>query len=149
MRRTALKRTAPLKRSRIARKPKSREQRTRCSCKLGFLAASGPVGMQIEVCPGYSYTVRGVHQRRCDHCGTVCVSKSGQASAEVEAYRQHRMMIMERDGWTCTEPGCGSRSQLAVHHIVFRAQLPGPEGHDPANLQTLCKRHHDRKHGLK
>ena len=53
--------------------------------------------------------------------------------------RNHR--IFERDGWRCRVPGCSSRRNLQVHHVVFRSQ-GGGEGDD--NLAVLCAAHHLR-----
>ena len=49
--------------------------------------------------------------------------------------------ILERDGWRCTVPGCTSRRNLQVHHIVFRAAGGGDAS---SNLTTLCAFHHHR-----
>lgn len=53
--------------------------------------------------------------------------------------RQHR--VFERDGWRCRVPGCSSRRNLQVHHVVFRSQGGGDED---ANLAVLCAAHHLR-----
>lgn len=47
--------------------------------------------------------------------------------------------ILERDGYRCQAPGCSSRRNLEVHHIVYRSQQ-GTD--DPWNLVTLCHAHH-------
>ena len=51
--------------------------------------------------------------------------------------RHHR--IFERDAWRCRVPGCTSRRNLQVHHVVFRSQ--GGDDED-ANLAVLCAAHH-------
>jgi hypothetical protein len=51
--------------------------------------------------------------------------------------RHHR--IFERDAWRCRVPGCSSRRNLQVHHVVFRSQGGGDED---ANLAVLCAAHH-------
>jgi hypothetical protein len=51
--------------------------------------------------------------------------------------RHHR--IFERDGWRCRVPGCSSRRNLQVHHVVFRSQGGSDED---ANLAVLCAAHH-------
>ena len=51
--------------------------------------------------------------------------------------RHHR--IFERDGWRCRVPGCSSRRNLQVHHVVFRSRGGGDED---ANLAVLCAAHH-------
>src|SRR6185369_13043032 len=53
--------------------------------------------------------------------------------------RNHR--IFERDGWRCRVPGCTSRRNLQVHHVVFRSQGGGDEDD---NLAVLCAAHHLR-----
>lgn len=54
---------------------------------------------------------------------------------------QRRYRIFERDGWRCRVPGCSSRANLQVHHVVFRSQ---GGGEDDGNLVTLCATHHLR-----
>lgn len=50
-----------------------------------------------------------------------------------------------RDGWRCAAPGCSSRRNLEVHHVVYRSR-GGPD--DGWNLVTLCRFHHLRgEHG--
>jgi 5-methylcytosine-specific restriction endonuclease McrA len=51
--------------------------------------------------------------------------------------RHHR--IFERDAWRCRVPGCSSRRNLQVHHVVFRSQGGGDED---VNLAVLCAAHH-------
>jgi hypothetical protein len=47
--------------------------------------------------------------------------------------------ILERDGYRCQAPGCTSRRNLEVHHIVYRSARGGDE---PENRTALCYRHH-------
>ena len=54
---------------------------------------------------------------------------------------QRRYRIFERDGWRCRVPGCSSRANLQVHHVVFRSH---GGGEDDGNLATLCATHHLR-----
>ncbi len=49
--------------------------------------------------------------------------------------------LFERDDWRCVFPGCTSRRNLQIHHIVFRSAGGSDE---PANLTTLCAFHHQR-----
>jgi len=51
--------------------------------------------------------------------------------------RHHR--ILHRDGFRCMIPGCSSRRNLQVHHIVFRSHGGGDEDQ---NLLCLCLAHH-------
>ena len=59
-----------------------------------------------------------------------------------ELYEQLRKQVLRRDGWRCQ--GCGTRSNLEVHHKEFRSQ-----GGDDSeqNLITLCAACHSRVHG--
>ncbi len=54
-----------------------------------------------------------------------------------EKERHHRVLV--RDGFRCTIPGCSSRRNLHVHHIIFRSRGGGNEDR---NLTTLCLGHH-------
>jgi hypothetical protein len=59
-----------------------------------------------------------------------------------ETRRQRRdNPTLERDGWRCTAPGCGSvgTGRLHEHHIRFRS-AGGTE--EASNLTTLCTGHH-------
>ncbi|MBI2265865.1 MAG: HNH endonuclease [Armatimonadetes bacterium] len=49
--------------------------------------------------------------------------------------------VIERDGWRCTVPGCGSRWNLHVHHIEYRSQGGTDE---PENETTVCMSCHQR-----
>jgi hypothetical protein len=51
--------------------------------------------------------------------------------------------ILKRDHYRCVIPGCTNRSQLEVSHNRPRS-LGGTS--DPANLSTVCHRHH--QHGI-
>ena len=53
--------------------------------------------------------------------------------------------ILVRDGWRCAAPGCSSRWNLEVHHVVYRSRGGGD---DERNLVVLCRFHHQRgEHG--
>jgi hypothetical protein len=54
-----------------------------------------------------------------------------------------RKVVLQRDGHTCTHPGCGVRTGLEVDHII--RPLDGGAAFDPQNLTTLCGTHHRRK----
>ncbi len=57
-----------------------------------------------------------------------------------ELYERLREQVRRRDGWRCQ--GCGTRSNLEVHH-----QLRSQGGHDSEeNLITLCARCHSLVH---
>ncbi len=51
--------------------------------------------------------------------------------------RHHRVLV--RDGFRCQVPGCTSRRNLHVHHVVFRSHGGGNED---SNCLTLCMAHH-------
>jgi len=53
--------------------------------------------------------------------------------------------IFVRDGWRCAAPGCSSRRNLEIHHVVYRSRGGSDDGW---NLITLCRFHHQRgEHG--
>jgi 5-methylcytosine-specific restriction endonuclease McrA len=52
-----------------------------------------------------------------------------------------RMKIMERDNWRCQF--CGTRSNLQVHHIIYRSH-GGPDSEN--NLITACVTCHEEIH---
>jgi 5-methylcytosine-specific restriction endonuclease McrA len=58
-----------------------------------------------------------------------------------ELYEQLREHVLRRDGWRCQ--GCGTRSNLEVHHQEFRSQ--GGEDSEQ-NLITLCVACHSLAH---
>jgi hypothetical protein len=51
--------------------------------------------------------------------------------------RHHRVLI--RDGFRCQVPGCSSRRNLHVHHVIFRSHGGSDED---SNEVTLCLSHH-------
>ena len=57
------------------------------------------------------------------------------------SYQELRQQILQREGWRCQ--GCGSRSNLQVHHKQLRSQQGGDEG---CNLITLCASCHEALH---
>lgn len=61
---------------------------------------------------------------------------------EVTRRQRRDHPALERDGWRCTAPGCGSMGtgHLHTHHIVFRSA--GGELRSLSNLTTLCTGHH-------
>jgi len=67
-----------------------------------------------------------------------------EAAAEADdednpEYKRMRDLVLERDGWKCTFPGCSARAQLTVHHIQYRSH---GVCHSPWNLTVLCTYHH-------
>ena len=58
-----------------------------------------------------------------------------------DEYDRLRMLVLERDGWKCQS--CGSRTNLQVHHLVYRSHLGADESD---NLMTLCANCHRRQH---
>jgi Holliday junction DNA helicase RuvB len=50
-----------------------------------------------------------------------------------------RRLVLARDGYRCTVPGCGERGELFVHHIMWRRH--GGRTH-PDCLVTVCAIHH-------
>ena len=53
--------------------------------------------------------------------------------------------ILARDGWRCLAPGCTSRANLELHHVIYRSRGGGDEAW---NIVTLCRFHHQRgEHG--
>jgi ATP-dependent DNA helicase RecQ len=60
---------------------------------------------------------------------------------DLVSYGNLRQQVLRRDGWRCQS--CGTRSNLEVHHKLFRSQ----SGEDSArNLITLCVCCHERMH---
>jgi 5-methylcytosine-specific restriction endonuclease McrA len=67
-------------------------------------------------------------------------SHRGQLQASSEDACQ-KLNILERDNWRCQF--CGTRSNLQVHHIIYRSH----GGHDSENnLITACVTCHEQIH---
>jgi 5-methylcytosine-specific restriction endonuclease McrA len=64
--------------------------------------------------------------------------ESAQARSEAALLR---LKILERDNCRCQF--CGARSNLQVHHIIYRSH-GGPDAED--NLITLCATCHEVTH---
>jgi hypothetical protein len=58
-------------------------------------------------------------------------------SSDTKWRRDHRIFV--RDGWRCRVPGCSSRRNLQVHHLIYRSHGGGNEDD---NLAVLCATHH-------
>ena len=58
-----------------------------------------------------------------------------------QVYYGARDRILLRDRYRCLVPACSSRTNLHVHHLVFRSALGDDE---PANLVAACEGHHRR-----
>jgi len=57
-----------------------------------------------------------------------------------------RRQCLERDDWTCQNPGCPSpHESLQVHHRVPRSVAP-ELAYDLGNLVTLCSWCHSQEH---
>jgi 5-methylcytosine-specific restriction endonuclease McrA len=67
--------------------------------------------------------------------------KRSRQRLDPELYERLRRQVLRRDGWRCQ--GCGTSSNLEVHHREFRSQ--GGEDSD-ANLITLCVACHSLLH---
>ena len=87
---------------------------------------------------------------RCSACHRAAWRKRelGRPSPTARGYDANwrnriRPAVLERDNYTCIEPGCGAPA-TEVDHIV-----PKHKGgtDDPANLQSVCRRHHGTKPG--
>lgn len=61
----------------------------------------------------------------------------------VEEYKALCRRVMDRDGWRCRNPRCGMRSNLHVHHIIYRSEMGVDESW---NLIAICNECHDRVH---
>lgn len=64
-------------------------------------------------------------------------SRSGVSSAT-------REYVLKGDAYACRF--CGMRKEVEVHHINYRSEQGS---HEPCNLITLCKEHHDVVHSNK
>jgi len=61
-------------------------------------------------------------------------------------YYNVKQYILARDGYKCQAGKCGCDDRLHVHHITFRSN----GGSDaPANLITICEKHHKELHAGK
>jgi len=122
---------------------------TRCpACKLGELSRTTDT-IQWRVALGWSWPVT-VTGMRCSHCKTLRLSKTQRRRADMEAYAQHRTMILERDRWTCQRcKGKSGDARLEVAHRrgKSRARNPNPKTkHQPENLEAVCVTCHRIEH---
>ena len=69
-------------------------------------------------------------------------TKEPRLRLEAKEYEELRLQVLRRDSWRCQ--GCGTISNLEVHHRQFRSQ----SGDDVEwNLITLCTACHADVHG--
>ena len=57
-------------------------------------------------------------------------------------WKQVKNMVLERDNYTCR--GCGSNSQLEVHHLTYKNHFSEHKHLD--DLATLCRNCHELSH---
>ena len=74
------------------------------------------------------------------------VAHDGVDITKVSHHRRHipevlRTAILERDGYTCVRPGCGSTSRLQIHHWVVDYGKKGATAY--WNLASACPHDHD------
>ncbi len=83
-----------------------------------------------------------IERARCDaeHLGSV-EGEPGRKTATVS--KKKRARILARDHHRCVVPGCRTRRNLDVHHIVHQADAGG---HEDSGLCTLCSGHHRAHH---
>ncbi len=94
-------------------------------------------GLEVEVSPAT------LERARCDahHLGDLEAEVPSRIVASVTPrVRRH---VMTRDGFQCRVPGCRSKRNLDVHHIVFQSRRGS---HKASNLITLCSGHHQQLH---
>jgi len=58
-----------------------------------------------------------------------------------EDYKALCRRVLDRDGWKCRH--CGMRSNLHVHHVIYRSEMGVDESW---NLATICNECHDKVH---
>ncbi len=61
-------------------------------------------------------------------------------SSDTKWRRDHRIFV--RDGWRCRVPGCSSRRNMQVHHVIYRSHGGGNEDDNLAVLCALCRARH-------
>ncbi len=99
--------------------------------------------IDVWVADGCEYEVLAVG-KLCTHCQDFSLSKAETKRSQSFAYVQHKLVVLERDGWRCQR--CGKGHFLEVHHIVRRSRA-GKNKHSLANLTTLCVCCHKAEHG--
>jgi len=67
--------------------------------------------------------------------------KRSRPRLDLKSYERLRQQVLRRDGWRCQ--GCGSSSNLEIHHQKFRSQA-GDDSEE--NLITVCAGCHSLAH---
>ena len=57
-------------------------------------------------------------------------------------WKQIKLVVLERDNYTCR--GCGTTTQLEVHHLTYKNHLSEHKNLD--DLATLCRNCHELSH---
>jgi hypothetical protein len=73
----------------------------------------------------------------CELIGDVTASKTTRAKQAIP--RAVRRQVLHRDHFRCCVPGCRSRTNLDIHHIIARED---GGTNDLWNLCCLCEGHH-------
>lgn len=143
-----MKRSTPLRRRNRLRSAPRRKVPHRCpECKLGALVVVEDLTLPIAVAPGCIYQVDVPRARACPVCDLVFLTPAQRTRAEAEAYRLHRVRVLERDHYTCQR--CGRRGgQLEVAHKIgwSRARNPGATKHALEHLEACCLDCHRAEH---
>jgi HNH endonuclease len=71
------------------------------------------------------------------------LDRAGSFGSNAPFDRKFKKVVLDRDQWKCTYPGCSARQALHVHHVTFRSR-GGPN--EPWNCTTLCAFHHGLAH---
>lgn len=96
------------------------------------------VGPQSFCCPEHRIASATKNGNRPKKQSTPKPKKKNEPSSEVKA------LVRSLDGNRCRF--CGKKTDLHVHHIVYKSQ---GGGHEVENLITLCMKHHDVVHSNK
>jgi len=115
-------------------------------CKVGRMVP-GDITVSVEVAPGYSYLVPVRQVLVCEECKQARFTKQQRVWVDQDAYRQHREVVLQRDGYACCRCGAQGVQVEVAHRVgVSRARNPGREKHALSNLETCCLSCHRREH---
>jgi RNA-directed DNA polymerase len=70
------------------------------------------------------------------------LARAWSGNTRTQGWRHKRSLVLQRDGYRCQNPTCGTDARLEVHHKRWRKH--GGDDH-PTNLTTLCADCHRRE----
>ena len=107
---------------------------TECKCGRAWQHGAGRT---------FELDAADLERAKCDatYIGSLDADEPERAKSDIPP--AVRRLVLHRDGYACTVPGCRSSRFLELHHLEHRAH---GGSHRPENITTVCGAHHQQGH---